>query len=178
MAAIALSVLTAKGITNIPRPQIWKTLIVLELIFFSPIGVIASGTKTVRSPVLDQVSIEDGRLLRVPTVGPGISFQRALWEQSVHKEPLLLNPNRPGASPLLDLDPEQAAWIDRLAFRESTDVDIDCVPDEIGGILATESVQQILQQRFGKAKVADSQYAFWSKTELMSARCNSDAQRD
>ena len=178
MAAIALSVLTAKGIKNIPRPQIWKTLIALELIFFSPIGVIASGTKTVSSPVLDQVSIEDGRLLRVPTVGPGISFQRALWEQSVHKEPLLLNPNRPGASPLLDLDPEQAAWIDRLAFRESADLDIDCVPDEIGGILATDSVKQLLQQRFGKAKVADSQYAFWSKTELMSARCNSDAQRD
>ena len=122
--------------------------------------------------------LEDGRLLRLPSVGPGVSFQKALWEQSVHKEPLLLNPNRPGVSHLLNNKSSQVEWIERLSFADEPLTKTDCVPDEIGGILATNGVKEKLRQRFGEAMATDDEYAFWSPAELISDRCNSEAQSD
>ena len=75
----------------------WSVLLLFEILVLSPISVILPTTRAVHSSAL--VALREipvaGRVVHVPAFGPGISFQRPLWIQHIHKKPLYVHPNQP-----------------------------------------------------------------------------------
>jgi hypothetical protein len=171
MALIALSVLVAKGMQRIPYRTFWRFVIAFELIFCSPIGFFVPGTNYLDSTVLKSIKSEEGRILRIPTMGPEISYQQALWEQTKHGLPLLLNPNRPGISAMVD-PKSNLFWIDRIAFVQTIEPEKFCFPNEISGLLVQSNWSDSIEKTFGNATQSDELYSFWDSDKLQAYRCS------
>ena len=169
---IAFSVLVAKGAKYLESKisSLFLFLIVLlDLCLFSPIGAILPVVQIPSDPILQEIEVGEGYLLRLPMVGEGISFQEALLEQTIHKQALFLNPNRPG----LDvLSPKHSAnsWIEDIGFPDrSLSVDI-CIPPRIDAILVTKEYVQRVEGLLGEASRTSQNYSLWEKKALRNIR--------
>ncbi len=169
MVLLALSVLVSKGIKKLPRIKFWRLLIALELFLASPIGFFLPGSPRMDTTFLSSIEASKGRILRVPTSGPGVSFQQALWEQTVHKKELFLNPNRPGAGPLFP-QMYNFTWIDQLAFNKEIPDEI-CFPKNISGILVQHPYGELLSVKIGKPSSTGQQFSFWDQSKLSLSGC-------
>lgn len=170
MALIALSVLVAKGIQHIPYRNFWRWVIAFELILCSPIGFFVSGTKPLNSGVFEAMKEDSGRIIRIPTMGPGISYQQALWEQTKHSRPLYVNPNRPGLSSLVDSN-SNLRWLDQIAFEQSPVLEHFCFPKDVSGLLVQTQWTNGIDKILGKASYSDELYSYWGTDKVLSHRC-------
>ncbi|MCB9760155.1 MAG: hypothetical protein H6739_10005 [Alphaproteobacteria bacterium] len=71
----------------------------VEIATLSPAPFPLPLTPAAVDPLWSLVPPGEGALLPVPAGGPGVHFQRPLYEQRAHGRPLLVNPNRPGPPP-------------------------------------------------------------------------------
>lgn len=164
LSLVGWSVLVAKGAKY---AQKWLSIfwivfiLLLDLIFFSPIGFSLPQTGSYTDTILKDVDLkQDGFLLRLPMMGPEISFQEALWEQIFHEEKLLLSPNRPGIQPF-STKTKQTEWMETLGFPDSTIPADFCIPERISGLLVLDQWSSQVQEKLGDPDVKDSRYSFW-----------------
>ena len=94
---------------------------------------------------------EDTRLLRIPVRGPGVVFQQALYEQTIHGMPLWMNPNRPNPSEWFQLT-EQSQWIETLAFTKQLSTK-SCVPTPVGSVLVAEPYIELFVASWGQPTI-------------------------
>jgi hypothetical protein len=100
------------------------------------------------------------RILRIPVRGPGVVFQKALYEQTVHQHPLWLNPNRPNPSEWLDIQ-SRSVWIERIAIDQTMPSDA-CVPSSVGALLVSEPYISLVSKNFSSPEYQDQHYAVWT----------------
>ncbi|MED5373810.1 MAG: hypothetical protein VX899_22520 [Myxococcota bacterium] len=108
-AQLALAVLAARGAARLP--QRWRYLaaaaVALELTLASPMPWPLPVTGVPVESALVELGEDPppGRLLVLPVSGPGVHFQRPLFEQRLHGMPLAHTPNRPGADHAVTANP-------------------------------------------------------------------------
>ena len=164
LALIAWSVLVAKGAQYIQR---WLpdygvlTMIVLELVFLSPIGFQIPKTNSYAETILEKIELkQDDFLLRLPMIGPNISFQEALWEQKFHQEKILLSPNRPGIQ-AFSQKTSQTEWMEALAFPEAEIPNDFCLPKAVAGLVVLEEWTALIEEKMGPPMLRGARYSFW-----------------
>ena len=167
LALIGLSVSVSIGLKRLRYRSVTLTVIGLEYLLFSPMGIPFMGFSRVDSSLLSQtqeVSIpSDTRLLRLPIRGPDVVFQEALYEQTIHQHPLWLNPNRPIVREWLTLNTE-SEWIEQVAFKSV--LMGSCVPRGVGAILVKEPFVQRVTKILGEPSIQDASYALWTQPLL------------
>jgi hypothetical protein len=137
----------------------WKFLLVGEVLLFSPISVVLPTTNAVSSPVLENLrSLPlSGRVVFLPAVGPGVSFQKPLWIQHIHQHPLLLNPNRPD---FVMKNPFVRSLMDSSQTSE-----ILSWPETISAVVVESEFLYDKPERFslflGPVLFSDSRYSVW-----------------
>ena len=168
MGGMCWLVIVVKGLqrSTWQRWNLWLTvLIVGEWLLMTPMGFPLVGTAALSESVVLQ-SIKDvdmhstQRLLRIPVRGPDVVFQQALFEQTVHEQPLWMNPNRPEPSSWFDIT-DRTRWIETMAHSKSLESE-SCVPESVGLLLVAEPYVSIVQSAFGYPLKADDQYAVWA----------------
>jgi hypothetical protein len=95
---IALAVLAARGAKawgRLAGPGV-AALVALELVLLSPVGLPLPTTPAAVPAVFTDLPEGRGGVLTVPVAGPGVHFQRPLYEQRAHGRPIPVDPNRPG----------------------------------------------------------------------------------
>ena len=111
MGGMCWLVIIVKGLQSSTWRR-WKLgitgVIIGEWLLMTPMGFPLIGTTNIGdSVVLQSVKEMDmhstQRLLRIPVRGPNVVFQQALFEQTVHEQPLWMNPNRPDPSTWFDI---------------------------------------------------------------------------
>ena len=118
IGGVAMAVLAAKGAARLPgrwRPAA-VAIVAIDLALCSPLPMplpTAPDDPPEAATRLD--SLPPGPLLVLPAAGPGVHFQRPLFDQRVHRRPLLMSPNRPGLSPEA-MQTETGRWLAGLAF--------------------------------------------------------------
>ncbi len=165
MSVLCWIVIVIKGVKRAPCAQWIIGLIVIEWLFLTPVGFPLMGTEKIsNSAVLQKVSTvsmpENTRLLRIPVRGPGVVFQQALYEQTVHRQSLWMNPNRPNPSDWFSLT-ESSQWIETIAFEERLPQGA-CLPKGVGILLVTKPYVTLIVNHFGRPDMTDQQYAYWS----------------
>lgn len=103
VGAVALSVLAARGLARLrarfgtPALVGGLALVGLDLVLLAPGGApLPTADPTPPAVAAQLSSLSPGSLLVLPASGPGVHFQRPLFDQRVHRRRLLLNPTRPG----------------------------------------------------------------------------------
>ena len=166
MASICWIVIVVQGMKRY-KSIYWATpLIVLEWLVATPQGFPLMGTEPIEtSSVLFEmqaVTLPDKtRVLRVPVRGPGVVFQQALYEQTIHGLPLWMNPNRPNPSEWFALT-EQSQWIETVAFTKQLPSD-PCVPNTVGLVLVAEPFVGMFSNAWGLPAYKDDNYAVWKE---------------
>lgn len=165
MASICWIVIVVKGMSHVRLGTWMMPIIVLEWLFVTPLGFPLMGTPQIEtSIVLKEVrksSLPDNtRLLRIPVRGPEIVFQQALYEQTIHDQPIWMNPNRPNPSEWFDLS-ANSQWIETIAFTKELPKNA-CVPSTVGGVLVAEPFVANFIEHWGTPTAEDAQYAFWN----------------
>lgn len=166
MAIICWIVIVVQGMKKFNIVHWMTPIVVIEWFFMTPMGMPLMGTKHIKtSDVLNEmVDIgipESTRLLRIPVRGPGVVFQQALYEQTVHGLPLWMNPNRPNPSEWFTLT-EQSQWIETIAFTNKLPMR-PCVPISVGAVLVADPHIELFVESWGKPIVRDDGYAFWNE---------------
>lgn len=165
MATMCWILIVVKGMAHF-RIIKWMTpIIVVEWLFATPLGFPLMGTPQIEtSVVLNEVKNgslpENTRLLRIPVRGPDVVFQQALYEQTIHNQPIWMNPNRPNPAEWLTLSVD-SQWIETVAFTK-TIPEKACVPSNVGGVLVVEPFVSMFTESWGASTLQDEQYAFWS----------------
>jgi len=95
---LALAVLAARGAARLGRTARLTVLglVVMELAILSPLGLPLPTTPAAVPQVFHELPPGEGGVLTVPIAGPGVHFQRPLYEQRAHGRPIPVDPNRPG----------------------------------------------------------------------------------
>lgn len=176
LALVGWSVLASKGAKRIRSEHIRGgrllfLFVLLDLIIFSPIGFTLPTTMSYSNTILDQVDLESGKLLRLPMLGPNISFQEALWEQHFHKEDIGMSPNRPSIIHLAKRSPK-TIWMERLAFQNPKIPDEFCIPKQIGGLLVLEYRSDLIESKLGIPDLKGDRYSFWKINQNASYICD------
>lgn len=116
---VALAVLAARGAARRLPPWAQGLAglgVALELMLASPAPLPLPLAPAAIDPLWSQLPAVPGAVLVAPPAGPGVPFQRPLYDQRAHGRPLLLSPNRPGLPAALQDDP-LARWLGALAFQ-------------------------------------------------------------
>ena len=125
----------------------------------------SSLTKPTSSQVLQDISsLSAAAVLVVPAGGPGISFQRPLWEQRLHGQRLLLHPNRPGIPRQYHRTPYMK-WLQKLAFDNRAFQGAATFPAEIQILLVEASFVEKVQKVMGVPTFVDQRFAAWDLRE-------------
>jgi hypothetical protein len=103
------------------------------------------------------------RLLRLPVRGPSVVFQEALYEQTIHQQPLWLSPNRPIIREWMTLG-KGSEWVEQVAFEPT--LMGSCVPREVGALLVKEPFIERVSVILGAPLEQDDVYALWTAAEL------------
>ncbi len=167
MGALCWVVILSKGLYSIQRSWIRFGLlgfIVLEWVFYTPLGFPLMGTSPIKeSLVLQELSAqtlpENTRVLRIPVRGPGVVFQQALYEQRIHRQPLWMNPNRSNPTDWFALTPT-SQWIETIARDREVPMGA-CVPNTVGSLLVAQPFVDLLILAFGPADQSDAHYSVW-----------------
>ncbi len=95
---VALAVLAARGAKAWGRAPgaALAGVVALELALVSPVGLPLPTTPATVPAVFHDLPAGEGGVLTVPVAGPGVHFQRPLYEQRAHGRPIPVDPNRPG----------------------------------------------------------------------------------
>ena len=166
MAMICWIVIVVQGMKKYNMVHWMTPIILLEWFFATPIGMPLMGTQQIKtSTVLEEMTEldapEDTRLLRIPIRGPGVVFQQALYEQTIHGIPLWMNPNRPNPSEWFQLT-ENSQWIERIAFTKQLSKEA-CVPTPVESVLVAEPYIDLFVDSWGQPMIQDDRYALWQK---------------
>lgn len=166
MAMICWIVIVVQGMQKFKIIHWMTPVIALEWIFMTPLGIPLMGSQQIKtSNVLSSMTeIEipsKTRLLRIPVRGPGVVFQQALYEQTVHGLPLWMNPNRPNPSEWFNLT-EQSQWIETIAFTKTLSKE-SCVPLSVGAVLVAEPYTVLFVETWGAPVTQDDRYALWQE---------------
>ena len=170
MALLCWVVLVSKGVQKKWGTYLLPCLVV-EFLWLSPLGFPFMGTPKIKDSTtlmsLQQFELpNETRVLRIPVRGPGVVFQKALYEQTVHQHPLWLNPNRPNPSEWLQIQ-SRSVWIERIAIDQTMPLDA-CVPSSVGALLVSEPYISLVSKYFSSPEYQDRQYAVWTRIP----RCN------
>ena len=126
----------------------------------APYGYATNQNITCFEPAEEMEISEETRLLQT-IAGPGVVFQQALYEQTVHGIPLWMNPNRPNPSEWFQLT-EQSQWIETIAFTKQLSKE-SCVPTAVGPVLVAEPYIELFVESWGNPTILDDRYALWKK---------------
>ena len=168
MGGMCWLVIIVKGLQSSTWRR-WKLgitgVIIGEWLLMTPMGFPLIGTTNIGdSVVLQSVKEMDmhstQRLLRIPVRGPNVVFQQALFEQTVHEQPIWMNPNRPDPSTWFAIT-DRTRWIETLAHSKRLSSE-SCVPKTVGVLLVAEPYVSIVQSAFGAPVKVDDQYAVWT----------------
>lgn len=126
VAAVALSALAARGAQRLrerrgsPALALCLLTLIVDLVVLAPGGA-PLPTADARPPLIvaELAELQPGPLLVVPVAGPGIHFQRPLYDQHHHGRRLLLDPRHPGMPPGLAATPT-GRWLASLAQPGAT----------------------------------------------------------
>jgi hypothetical protein len=167
LALVGLSVSVSIGMQKIRHRSIILTMMGFEYLFLGPVGMPLMGIHKVDSNVLREtqdVSMpSETRLLRLPVRGPSVVFQEALYEQTIHQQPLWLSPNRPIIREWMTLGKE-SEWVEQVAFEPT--LMGSCVPREVGALLVKEPFVERVSMILGAPLEQDDVYALWTAAEL------------
>ena len=159
---IGLTVLVATGIQKVKHRRLVLTAMIVECCFLNPMGFPIMGKTIPDSQVLEFTNSVDlptaTRLLRLPVQGPNVVFQEGLYEQTIHNQPLWLNPNRPDLRSWLKLTTE-SEWLEQVAYTQY--LTGECVPKGVGGILVKEPFVGRVSTILGVPSMTDDNYALW-----------------
>jgi hypothetical protein len=103
--------------------------------------------------------LQDGALLVLPAGGPGVHFQRPLLDQRVHRQPLGLDPNRPG----LPATFSRGAGGDFLANLNENPGEpaVFRWPARVGQILVREPWVDVAAKVLGEPTIRSKDSALW-----------------
>jgi hypothetical protein len=103
LGMVALSALASRGVARLQlsrgaaAPLMATMSIVADYTLLSPVPwplpVADASVPEIGSAIAD---LPEGGVVVVPSAGPGVSFQRILYEQRAHGRPVFVHPNRPG----------------------------------------------------------------------------------
>lgn len=116
VGAVALAALAARGARRrLGDRAPWLALVVAaDLVLLSPVPLPLATAPVAAPEIVGQLDdLAPGPLLLLPAGGPGIHPQRPLFDQRVHRRPLLRDPNVPGL-PLALRDAPGGAWLGSL----------------------------------------------------------------
>lgn len=121
LGQVALAALAALGAQRLAMR--WRSAAVVPVVvlavgldygLLAPVGWPLPAAPAAAPDFLSDLdALEPGKLLWLPTGGPGLSPQRPLLDQRVHGRPLALDPNHPGAPYWLPRTP-LGAWLASL----------------------------------------------------------------
>ncbi len=117
VALAALASLGARRLAPRVDRRLIAGLVALELALLGPQALPLPTTPARVAPLFYELPEAEGPVLVVPIAGPGVAYQRPLYEQRAHGRALLLHPNRPGLPGPLARTPT-GGWLGALAFGE------------------------------------------------------------
>ncbi len=155
---VALAVLAARGARSWcpSRGPLVAGLVILELYLVSPAPLPLPTTAAEVPEIFHMLPPGDGAVLTVPIAGPGVHFQRPLYEQRAHGRSVPIDPNRPG-SPFhafeaalrgAEIDPEEA----RFELRKLGGVEI---------VVARPGHGEIVEALFGPPQLSAEGGSAW-----------------
>ncbi len=125
VGAIALSVLASRGARVVGERLGRRALLGLsmaaavDLVLLAPGGAPLPLADPAPADIVTELGgLRPGALLVVPAAGPGVHFQRPLFDQRLHGRRLLLDPRHPGLPPGLASTPT-GRWLGSLAQPRS-----------------------------------------------------------
>lgn len=104
-------------------PWILALGITTEIALISPAPLPLPLSPATVDPLWAELATGQGPVLPWPAGGPGVHFQRPLYEQRAHGRPLLIAPNRPGAG--RGLTPEGLRGVGAIAARAPFDREVE-----------------------------------------------------
>jgi len=152
--AIALAVLAARGAARLTRrfgeraAVACAVAIAAEIALASPAPLPMPTTPADIAPIWHTLADGEGAVLVVPMAGPGVNFQRPLYEQRAHGRSLALHVNRPGWSVVKD---PLGRWLSALGQPHTPPAPAD--PDVSG--LKRKGVRTIVVRTPYIAQVAE-----------------------
>ncbi|MCB9743610.1 MAG: hypothetical protein H6740_13500 [Alphaproteobacteria bacterium] len=107
----------------------------------------------------------EGALLPVPAGGPGVHFQRPLFDQRAHGRPLAISPNRPGPGPRAGAHP-LGRWLGGVGLpqapRPPASLSLEGLP--FGGIVVQDAHVAEVEAVLGPPTVRAEGGAYWALT--------------
>ena len=162
LASVALAALASSGAARLPWPGLAALLAAADLAFLSPLSPRLPTTGPTESPVLLSLAARDldGYVLPLPAAGPGIAYQKPLWEQRLHGQRLWLHPNRPGV-PGAGSDPV-LKWLSGLAFPDPAPPPREPVfPPGLSALLVREPYSAPVAEALGPPDDSDGIFSLW-----------------
>jgi len=121
LGGVAMAALASRGAARLSARgrRIAAVVVALDLALLSPLPLPLPTAPAAPPAAAAQLgALRPGPVLVVPAAGPGVHFQRPLFDQRAHGRRLLLSPNRPGLSPGL-MRTDTGRWLAGLAFPEA-----------------------------------------------------------
>jgi hypothetical protein len=161
---IALAVLAARGARAWGRVPgaVLAGGVALELALLSPVGLPLPVTPAAVPEVFANLPPGTGGVLTVPIGGPGVHFQRPLYEQRSHGRPIPVDPNRPGTPFRVfeaglrgeEIDPEEARFelrklggIELVIARPGYELLVEAILGPPDTVTATGAIWDLRQRR-------------------------------
>jgi hypothetical protein len=162
LGSLALAALASAGAAKMGWQGIAAAAIAVEFCLLSPISTQIPTTEPTPSPLLNALAeeISDGFVLPLPASGPGVAYQKALWEQRLHGSKIWMHPNRPGiprsgGSPTL-------LWLAGIAYPDPRPPpDSPVFPVEISSILVRTPHVQAVSRTLGPPDESDDRFSLW-----------------
>jgi len=166
VGAVALSVLAARGASRLAarlgrRRAMILALLLVDLVALNPVGW-PLPTADARTPdiALELQDLSPGPVLVVPSFGPGVHPQRALFALLPSQRGLLVSPNRPGLPPELARTPA-GSWLGSLAFPEQRAAPSDLSLPGVSVLLVLEPHVAAVEAVFGPPDRSGRDGAAW-----------------
>ena len=135
-------------------------LLILDLGLLSPISPQLPVTDKTPKILSDLDDLSAGAVLVLPAGGPDISFQQPLWEQRLHRRPILLDPNHPGI-PNQFVKGKWMKWLNGLAFHNDNFVGKVNFHPKISILIAKKEYSDRLVEILGHPDRSDQTYFIW-----------------
>ena len=136
-------------------------LLLVDLVALNPVGW-PLPTADARTPdiALELQDLSPGPVLVVPSFGPGVHPQRALFALLPSQRGLLVSPNRPGLPPELARTPA-GSWLGSLAFPEQRAAPSDLSLPGVSVLLVLEPHVAAVEAVFGPPDRSGRDGAAW-----------------
>lgn len=156
LGGVAAAALAARGAARLSgRGQVAAAVVVgIDLALLSPLPLPLPTAPA--APPEVAAAISSGSVLVLPAAGPGVHFQRPLFDQRAHGLPLMMSPNRPGLPPAM-MRTETGRWMAGLAFPESAPPPASAqLPPSLGSVIAMPGYAEAVAEGLGEPALVGS----------------------